>query len=90
MRIVPIDTTIAKARSAMEAKGFKCSMYFNEPYSDFSSPGGQQVNYPPADFLSCISTHTVKLIIEKSWVVAFVIVADKVKAIATNVYLTGL
>ena len=90
MRIVSIGTTTAEARFKMEAKGFKCSMYFNEPYSDFSSPGGQQVNYPPADLLSCISAHTVKLIIEKSWVVSFVIVADKVTDVAANVYLTGL
>jgi hypothetical protein len=90
MRMVPVGTTVTEAKSKMESKGFKCDMVFNQSYSDFSSPDGRQVVYPPADFLSCISARTVKLIIEKTWYAALVVVDGKVTAVATNVYLTGM
>jgi hypothetical protein len=90
MRVVPVGTTVAEAKSKMESYGFKCNMVLNKSYSDYSSPDGRQVVYPPADFLSCVSARTVKFIIEKTWLAALVVVEDKVTAIATNVYLTGM
>jgi hypothetical protein len=90
MRVVPIGTAIAEAKSKMEEKGFKCNMVFRQSYSDYSSPGGRQVVYPSAGFLSCVSARTVKLVIEKDWDVALFVVDGKVTAVATNVYLTGM
>ena len=90
--VVPIGSRIETAKAAMEAKGFRCRMMYNQRYSgDEVSGSRRQIEYPAADILWCDTGDRPYqgIIISKRWQVIFEAKDDAVARVAVGVGLTG-
>ena len=88
LKVVPVGSKVEFARTALEAKGFVCSIEYNKSYAD-DDGAGKLVTRPKADFLYCDSERRVDLFVSKRWQVMFPVKDGNVVSVAATVTLTG-
>jgi hypothetical protein len=87
LKIIPIGSKIDAAKTAMETRGFRCTMAYNRRYAgdDIADLRRPQIDYPAADILVCNARSWVAGIFQKQWGVIFAVKDEVVANIAVNV-----
>lgn len=87
LKIIPLGSRIAFAKSAMEERGFHCVMMYNQSYSGYDPTYTQPAR---SDFLWCDSGELLTgPLITKRWQVIFVMKEEAVIAVAVGIGLTA-
>ncbi len=94
-QLIPVGSSIDRAKRIMESNGFKCEYIENDTFSrvreDPNFPGGKHTLYRGVDFLSCDRSKMVAVLREVKWLAAIVYDENReVTFISVNVGLTGL
>ncbi len=94
-QLIPVGSSIDRAKRIMESNGFKCEYIENGIFSnmreDPNFPGGKQTLYRGVDFLSCDRRKMVGVLRQIRWQPSIVYDENReVTFISVNVGLTGL
>lgn len=96
LKIIPLGSAVDFAKTEMEARGFDCSMYYNQSHAvrDPDQPN-HMVSSAPGDFLSCGADRPgdgvgALVLITKNYRIVFETSSSVVTAVDPFIYGTGL
>ncbi len=93
LRLVPIDSSIDRAKQIMEKNGFGCKFTENGAFArvriDKNAPGGTRHQvYENVDYLYCDASQG--FLVQRRWQVAIYHAKKQVKSVAVSTGLVGL
>lgn len=93
LRIVPIDSSIDRAKQIMEKNGFNCQFTENGTFArmriDKNAPSGTRHQvYENVDYLYCANSKG--FLVQRRWQVAIFHTEKYVKSVAVSTWLVGL